>query len=171
MDSRCAVTPAGGAVAVRDGHGLVIQARTPRVIDVLVDALRSGAYPLRLGGEPRRSAFLPDSPGAELCGHVPVVIRGLLVRAHSIVEILPFDQEWSEVSICNGRSGELPSSGRLYDRSWSNLEAILVATGLRSRVSVSLPSGRSLAAGRTRGPRRLRPQARPPSALPSDQSR
>lgn len=161
MDSRCAVALAGGAVAVRDGHGLVVQATTPRIIDVLVDALRSGAYLLRLGGEPRRAGFLPDSPGAEFCGHVPVFIRGLLVRVHSIVEILPFDQECSEVSICNGRSGELPCRGRLYDRSWSNLEEILVATGLRSRVSVSVPSGRNLAADRTRSPRRQRPQTRP----------
>ena len=163
MDRRyaAAARTGGGAVAVGDGHGLVVAASAPHVVDVLVDALQSGAYRLRLGGEPRRSAFLPDSPGAELCGHVPVFIRGLLIRAHSIVEILPFDLEWSEVSIRNGRSGELPCRGLLYDRSWSNLEEILVATGLRSCVSVSVPSGRGLAAGRVRRPRR--PQARPSS--------
>lgn len=149
------------------GHGLVVAVSVATLFDELVAALRTEQFLLRLRGEPRRPWFLPDSPGAEQCGEVPVSVRGWFSVGHSIVEILPFDREWSEVSIRNGKSGELPCCGALYDRSWSSLEQVLVMVGLRSGAAAQAPSPRAVASHPARGGRRAQPTRQPSHGKPT----
>ena len=149
------------------GHGLVVAASVATLFDELVAALRTEQFLLRLRGEPRRPTFLPNSPGAEHCGEVPVSVRGWFSMGHAIVEILPFDREWSEVSIRNGRSGELPCRGALYDRSWSSLEQVLAMVGLRSDAVAQGPSPHAVAGHPARGGRRAEPPRQPSLGKPT----